>query len=120
MSAGCGSVGREQSDPAPLQSNITSLRAGRGAKLSAPVSRGHEMYCLRPERGEARQVVGLGDGGGGQRFVSRASLHSGCGLVQPLRDLHQIRLLTAGAQRSTRAALCSVTFVCLWLDPTRR
>lgn len=55
MSAGCGSIGREQSDPAPLQSNIMS-RWSR-AKLPAPVSQGHKMYCLGPKRG----------GGGGGR-----------------------------------------------------
>lgn len=88
MSAGCGSIGREQSDPAPLQSNIMS----RWYRLNCQHLFHKATRCIVLVQRERRRR-------GARRcwFVSRANLHSDCGLVQPLRNLHQIRLLTASA-----------------------
>lgn len=38
----------KQSEPAPLQSNVASRWSE--AKLPAPVSQGHKMYCVGPKR----------------------------------------------------------------------
>ncbi len=86
MSAGCGSIGREQSDPAPLQSNIMSCWSVLNCRHLFHKATRCIVLVQREEGGR-----------GEQRFVSMANLHSGCGLVQPLRNLHQIRLLTASA-----------------------
>lgn len=82
-------VRRGQSEAPPQQSADASrlsegLNCHRRRRLFFP--KGHDMFCLHPKRG----------GGSGPR---PGRFRSGCGRLQPLRDRHQIRLLTASTWR---------------------
>lgn len=101
MSAGCGSIGREQSDPAPLQSNIMSCWSGLNCQhLFHEASR-----CIVFVQRERGAVVCIQGQPSLRLRVSSASQESTSNKTIDCQRL----------QCSTRGALCLASFVCLCL-----
>lgn len=111
MSAGCGSIGREQSDPAPLQSNIMS----RWSRLNCQHLFHKATRCIvlvqreEEEEGGAAVLVCIQGQPSLRLRVSSASQESTSNKTIDCQRL----------QCSTRGALCLVSFVCRRPDPTR-